>query len=253
MILNVDFCLLNFILMKLDILAFGSHPDDVELSCAGTLLKHIASGRKAGIIDLTRGELGTRGSAETRDKEAAESARIMGVAVRENLGFADGFFVNDKSHQLEIIERIRKHQPEIVLANALNDRHPDHGKAARLVADGCFLAGLSKIKSVDDHGIVQQPWRPRLILHYIQDRYIKPDILVDISDFMEKKMECIKAFRSQFYDPDSKEPETYISSKQFLDSLMQRPMELGRIIGVRYAEGFNSERLFGVNNLFDII
>lgn len=232
--------------MKLDILAFGAHPDDVEISCSGTILKQIDLGYSCGIIDLTQGELGTRGNAELRLQEAERAKEILGIKARENLGFADGFFLNDKAHQLPIVEMIRKHRPEIVLANSVHDRHPDHGKAAKLVADACFLSGLIKI----DTG--QEAWRPKAVYHYIQDEYIHPDISVDITPYFDKKVESIRAYISQFYDPDSEEPETPISGKDFLEFLKGRAMVVGRPIGAKYAEGFTAARNVGVNNLFDL-
>lgn len=235
--------------MKLDILAFGSHPDDVELSCSGTLLKHISQGKKAGIIDLTRGELGTRGNIETRKKEAGKAAKILGISVRESLGFADGFFVNDRKHQLEIIKKIRQYQPEIVLANAPSDRHPDHGRGSQLVSDACFYSGLAKIKT----GKGQKAWRPKAIYFYIQDRYLKPDFVVDVSEFMNKKLDAIAAFSSQFYNPSSKEPETPISSPYFIGFVKARAADFGRNIGVQYAEGFIAARPLGVNSFFDLL
>ena len=200
--------------MNLDLLIFAAHPDDAELGCSGTILRYIAAGKKVGIVDLTRGELGTRGTAETRDIETAESNRILGLHVRENLGMRDGFFQNDEEHQLKIIQMIRKYTPEIVFSNALHDRHPDHGKAADLVNDAVFLSGLPKIKTEID-GLEQNAFRPRLLLHYIQDRYIEPDILVDVTEFWDKKMQCIRAFKTQFFNPDSDEKETYISTPYF--------------------------------------
>lgn len=238
--------------MKLDILAFGAHPDDVELSCSGTIIKHISLGKTVGIIDLTRGELGTRGDAPTRKKEAMEAAKILGVSIRENMNFEDAFFSNTKENQLALVVKIRKYKPEIVLASAVADRHPDHGRGSQLVSDACFLAGLIKIKT-DENGTEQKPWRPRAVYHYIQDRYIKPDVVVDISDFMEQRMASIKVYKSQFYDEHSTEPDTPISSEQFMNSLNYRPEEFGRMIGVKFAEGFTAERLIGVNNLFDLI
>ena len=204
--------------MKLDILCFGAHPDDVELSCSGTILKEIASGKKVGIVDLTRGELGTRGSAEIRDAEAAKAAEILGVSVRENLGFRDGFFVNDEKHQLEVIKMIRKYQPEIVLCNAIDDRHIDHSKGSKLVSDACFLSGLRRIETVLNDE-VQNAWRPKQVYHYIQWKNIEPDFVVDISGYMGTKLESVLAYSSQFYDPNSKEPNTVIASKGFMDSL----------------------------------
>jgi bacillithiol biosynthesis deacetylase BshB1 len=238
--------------MKLDILAFGAHPDDVELGCSGTILKEVSLGKKVGIIDLTRGELGTRGSAEIRDQEASDAAKILGVSVRENLNMRDGFFVNDEKHQLEIIKMIRKYQPEIVLCNAIDDRHIDHGKGSKLVSDACFLSGLLKIETVLN-GEIQKPWRPKLVYHYIQWKNIEPDFVVDITGFTDKKIESILAYRSQFYDPNSKEPESPITSKNFLESLNYRSRDLGRLTGVEHAEGFTVERCLAVNSLGDLI
>lgn len=238
-------------MIKLDILAFGAHPDDVELGCSGTIAKEISLGKKVGIVDLTRGELGTRGSAEIRDKEAAKAAEILEVAVRENLGFRDGFFVNDEKHQLEIIKMIRKYQPEIVLCNAIQDRHIDHGKGSKLVSDACFLSGLRKIET-ELNGENQQAWRPKVVYHYIQWENIEPDFVVDVSTFMEKKIDAVMAYDSQFYNPDSKEPISPITSKNFLDSITYRAQDLGRIVGVDYAEGFTSERYLAVNSLADL-
>ncbi len=238
--------------MKLDILAFGAHPDDVELGCAGTILKEIALGKTVGIVDLTRGELGTRGSADLRDQEAAAAAKILGVSVRENLRFKDGFFVNDEAHQLEVIQMIRKYQPEIVLCNAIEDRHIDHTKGSQLVSDACFLSGLMKIETQLD-GQAQQAWRPKLVYHYIQWKDIKPDFVVDITGFTDKKVDSILAYRSQFYDPNSNEPESPITSKNFLESLNYRSRDLGRLVGVEHAEGFTVERYLAVNSLGDLI
>ena len=238
--------------MKLDILAFGAHPDDVELGCAGTILKEIAMGKTVGIVDLTRGELGTRGSADLRDQEAAAAAQILGVSVRENLRFRDGFFVNDEAHQLEVIKMIRKYQPEIVLCNAIEDRHIDHGKGSQLVSDACFLSGLMKIETKLD-GQTQQAWRPKLVYHYIQWKDIKPDFVVDITGFTDKKVDSILAYRSQFYDPNSNEPESPITSKNFLESLNYRSRDFGRLVGVDHAEGFTVERYLAVNSLGDLI
>lgn len=237
--------------MKLDILAFGAHPDDVELGCSGTILKEISLGKTVGIIDLTRGELGTRGSAEIRDQEAADAAKILGVSVRENLNMRDGFFVNDEKHQLEIIKTIRKYKPEIVLCNAIDDRHIDHGKGSKLVSDACFLSGLLKIETILD-GEVQKPWRPKLVYHYIQWKNIEPDFVVDITGFTDTKIKAILAYSSQFYDPNSKEPESPISSKNFLESLNYRSRDLGRLTGVEHAEGFTVERYLAVNSLGDL-
>jgi bacillithiol biosynthesis deacetylase BshB1 len=238
--------------MKLDILAFGAHPDDVELGCAGTILKEIALGKKVGIIDLTRGELGTRGSADLRDEEAAASAQILGVSVRENLRFRDGFFANDEAHQLGVIKMIRKYQPEIVLCNAVDDRHIDHAKGSQLVSDACFLSGLMKIETQLD-GQAQQAWRPKLVYHYIQWKDIKPDFVVDITGFTDKKTASILAYKSQFHDPNSNEPESPITSKNFLESLNYRTQDLGRLVGVEHAEGFTVERYLAVNSLGHLI
>lgn len=238
--------------MKLDILAFGAHPDDVELSCSATIAKEISLGRKVGIIDLTRGELGTRGSAELRDKEAAKAAEILGVSVRENLGFADGFFINDKKHQLEIIKMIRKYQPEIILCNAIDDRHIDHPKGSKVVSDACFLSGLLKIET-ELGGVKQEKWRPKQVYHYIQWKNIEPDFVVDVTGFMDKKIASVMAYSSQFYDPKSNEPETPITSKNFTDSVEYRARDLGRLIGVDFAEGYTTERYVAVEDLGKLI
>ncbi|SFA85331.1 bacillithiol biosynthesis deacetylase BshB1 [Flavobacterium swingsii] len=237
--------------MKLDILAFGAHPDDIELGCGATIAKEISLGKSVGIIDLTRGELGTRGSAEIRDLEAAKAAKILKVAVRENLGFRDGFFKNNEKHQLEIILMIRKYKPKIVLCNAIDDRHIDHGKGSKLVSDACFLSGLSKIETSLD-GNIQEAWRPKVVYHYIQWKNIEPDFVVDVSGFMDIKMEAIMAYDSQFYNPSSKEPESPITSKNFLDSVKYRAQDLGRLINTEYGEGFNVERYLAVNSLGDL-
>ena len=239
--------------MKLDILAIGAHPDDVELGCGATLAKEISKGKKVGIIDLTRGELGTRGTAETRDEESSESAKILGVALRTNMEFADGFFVNDKQHQMELIKMIRKYQPEIVLCNAIDDRHIDHGKASKLVSDACFLSGLLKIDTkIEDKDGWQDPWRPKHVYHYIQWKNIEPDFVVDVSGFMGKKMEAVLAYKTQFFDAKSKEPETPISSKNFTDSIAYRARDLGRLIGVEHGEGFTAERYVAVDSLYNL-
>ena len=237
--------------MKLDILAFGAHPDDVELGCGGTIAKEISLGKKVGIIDLTRGELGTRGSVEIRNQEAAAAAKILGVSVRENLDMRDGFFVNDEAHQLKIIKMIRKYQPEIVICNAIDDRHIDHGKGSQLVSDACFLSGLIKKETKID-GIKQEAWRPKLVYHYIQWKNITPDFVIDITGFNEKRVEAVLAYNSQFYNPNSNEPETPIASKNFLESLNYRAQDLGRLIGTDYAEGFTVERYLAVNSLSDL-
>lgn len=237
--------------MKLDILAIGAHPDDVELGCGGTIAKEIANGKKVGIIDLTRGELGTRGTADTRTTEAKNAAEILGVSVRENLGFADGFFVNDKQHQLEIIKIIRKYKPEIVLCNAVDDRHIDHGKGSKLVSDACFLSGLIKIETSVGREL-QNQWRPKQVYHYIQWKNLEPDFVVDVSGFMDVKMKAVLAYKTQFYDAKSKAPETPISSKNFTDSIKYRARDLGRLVGAEYAEGFTVERHVAVDSLFDL-
>jgi N-acetylglucosamine malate deacetylase 1 len=223
--------------MKIDILALGAHPDDVELSCSGVILKNIAQGKKVGIIDLTRGELGTRGTPAIRAKEAKAAAKLMGVSFRENLKMKDGFFVHDQKHLLKLIEKIREHQPEVVLANAIEDRHPDHGRAAKLVADACFLSGLVKVITTQ-RGKKQAAWRPKALYHYIQYRKLKADIAVDITAYWEEKMKSILAYSSQFYNPHSSEPATLISQKEFLDYVQTREQEYGKLIGVHYAEGF---------------
>ena len=237
--------------MKLDILAFGAHPDDVELGCGATIAKEISLGKKVGIVDLTRGELGTRGSAEIRDMEAAKAAQILGVSVREILNFRDGFFLNDELHQLEIIKMIRKYQPEIVLCNAIDDRHIDHGKGSKLVSDACFLSGLRRIETSID-GVSQTEWRPKLVYHYIQWKNIEPDFVVDVSEFMQKKIDAVMAYSSQFYDPNSKEPASPIATKNFTESVEYRAKDLGRLVFADYAEGFTVERYVAVNSLADL-
>jgi bacillithiol biosynthesis deacetylase BshB1 len=238
--------------MKLDILAFGAHPDDVELGCGATIAKEVSLGKKVGIVDLTRGELGSRGSADLRDEEAAIAAKILGISVRENLRFADGFFANDKTHQLQIIKMIRKYQPEIVLCNAVDDRHIDHPKASNLVSDACFLSGLIKIET-ELEGQQQEKWRPKQVYHYLQWKSSTPDFVVNVSDFMEVKIKAVLAYGSQFYNPRSKEPETPISSENFTDSVQYRAKDLGRLIGVEFAEGFTAERYVAVENLDKLI
>ena len=237
--------------MKLDMLAFGAHPDDVELGCGATIAKEISLGKTVGIIDLTRGELGTRGTAEIRDTEAANAAKILKVAVRENLNFRDGFFENNEKNQLEIIQIIRKYQPEIVLCNAIQDRHIDHPKGSKLVSDACFLSGLSKIET-SINGTLQKAWRPKVVYHYIQWANIEPDFVVDVSGFIAIKMDAIMAYNSQFYNPNSTEPESPITSKNFLDSVKYRAQDLGRLISTEYGEGFTVERYLVVNSLSDL-
>jgi bacillithiol biosynthesis deacetylase BshB1 len=238
--------------MKLDILAFGAHPDDIELGCSGTIAKEISLGKKVGIIDLTRGELGTRGTIEIRNAEAAKAAEILGISARENLDMRDGFFINNEEHQMKVIQMIRKYRPEIVICNAIEDRHIDHGKGSKLVSDACFLSGLRQIKT-EINGEAQEAWRPKVVYHYIQWKHIEPDFVVDITGFMDIKMESILAYSSQFYNPDSAEPESPISSKNFLNSVKYRAQDLGRIIGTEYAEGFTVERYLAVNSLGNLI
>src|ERR1700754_3025785 len=237
-------------MLKLDILVLSVHPDDAELGCSGTILKHVALGKKVGIVDLTRGELGTRGSVEIREQEAAASAKILGLAVRENLGIPDGFFENTREYQLKVIAAIRKYQPEIILTNAYYDRHPDHARSSDLVDTSAFLAGLRKVETFEG-GVLQEAWRPKHVLHFIQDNYIKPDILIDVTDYWDKKIESINAFGSQFYNPEWEgEPQTYISSPQFINVIAARASEFGKSIQVKYAEGFTSRKILGVDNLF---
>jgi N-acetylglucosamine malate deacetylase 1 len=233
--------------MKLDVLAFGVHPDDVELSCAGVLLVEKLNGKKTGIIDLTQGELGTRGTAATRKQEAANAAKILQADVRENLEMADGFFKNDEAHQRKIIVALRKYQPEIVLCNAPSDRHPDHGRSARLVADAAFFSGLKKIET-EVNGVPQEAWRPKYVFNYIQDKLLNPDFVIDISEVFDKKLEAIKAYTTQFHNTESNEPQTYISTPDFLDSVVYRHKWFGKMIGVKYAEGFITEKMTGFKN-----
>lgn len=238
--------------MKLDILAFGAHPDDVELSCGGTLLVEKLKGKKTGIIDLTQGELGTRGTAETRKSEAAAAAKILQLDIRENLSLADGFFQNDEAHQRKIIIALRKYQPEIILCNAPDDRHPDHGKAARLVADAVFLSGLRKIETTDN-GAPQAIWRPKYVFNYLQDKYLAPTFVIDITKVMDQKIESVKAYGTQFHNPELNEPQTYISTPDFMDSVLYRAKMLGKMIGVTYAEGFISNKMIGFENFDSFI
>jgi bacillithiol biosynthesis deacetylase BshB1 len=239
--------------MKLDILAIGAHPDDIELGAGGTLAKEISNGKKVGIIDLTHGELGTRGTAETRTVEAENARKILGVSVRINMGFADGFFVNDKEHQMKLIALIRKFQPEIVLCNAFDDRHIDHPKGSNLASDACFLSGLRKVKTIDELGEEQGPWRPNKVYHYIQWKNSEPDFVVDVTGFLDKKLEAVFAYETQFHKQDSEEPVTPISSTNFKDSIIYRAQDLGRLIGTDHAEGFNVERYVAVKSLYDLI
>ncbi|MCZ2480772.1 bacillithiol biosynthesis deacetylase BshB1 [Aquirufa nivalisilvae] len=238
--------------MKLDILVMAAHPDDAELACSGTIASQIQQGKKVGIVDFTRGELGTRGTPEIRIAESAASTAILGIHARENLGIRDGFFRNDEESQLKLIQVIRKYQPDIVLANALEDRHPDHGKGAQLAIDACFLSGLRKIETQDEQGNAQTAWRPKHVFHYIQDRYLTPDFVIDISAHWDVKEQSIRAFKSQFFDPNSTEPDSYISSPDFLEFIRARSMEMGHKIGVKYGEGYQSQRTMGLRG-FDAI
>jgi N-acetylglucosamine malate deacetylase 1 len=239
--------------MKLDILVFAAHPDDAELGCGGTLFSHIAQGYSAGIVDFTRGELGTRGTPEKRLQEAEAASRLFGLSARRNLNFRDGFFKHDEEHVLQLVQMLRLYQPSILLANAPHDRHPDHGRAAAMVKDAVFLSGLAKIET-EWQGAPQQAWRPRQVLHYIQDQYLEPDIVVDISNYWEKKVTAIEAYASQFYNgPDDKEPETYISGRHFLKSVEARAIDMGHKVGVDYGEGFVSDKKLGVKDLCQLV
>jgi bacillithiol biosynthesis deacetylase BshB1 len=241
--------------MKLYVLAFGVHPDDVELSCSGTLINEVKKGNAAGVIDLTQGELGTRGTIDTRNKEAADAAVIMGLAVRENLKMRDGFFKNDEEHQLKVIRAIRKYQPEVILANVLDDRHPDHGRAGHLIREAAFLSGLSKIETFDDDGKPQERWRAKQVLHYIQDRFYEPNLIVDISDVFEQRMEAVKAYATQFHvnKASLEGTQTYISTPDFQESLVARARLMGKRIGVKYGEGFMSQKSIGIRSLGDLV
>lgn len=239
-------------MIKVDFLAIGAHPDDVELGCGGTLAKLINDGKTVAIVDLTQGELGTRGTNLTRAEEAANASKILGISARENLKLKDGFLNNTEEYQMEVVKMIRKYQPEIVLANAIDDRHPDHAKAAKLVSDACFLAGLVKIET-SLNGETQKHWRPKQIFNYIQWKNVTPDFVIDISDFMEKKIEACLAYKTQFYDPNSKEPMTPIATKDFLESLTYRAQDLGRLSGVAFAEGFTTEKLIAFKNFDGIV
>ncbi|MBD78334.1 MAG: bacillithiol biosynthesis deacetylase BshB1 [Crocinitomicaceae bacterium] len=238
--------------MKLDILAFGAHPDDVELGASGSILSHIKQGKSVGVVDLTQGELGTRGSAAIRKQESEKASKILGLSSRTNLGLADGFFEESEESLLKAIEQIRRHKPEVVWCNAVEDRHPDHGRGSKLVSRACFLSGLVKIETKID-GQTQEPWRPKAVYHYIQDYYIKPDFIVDVSEHWEKRMEAVLAYSSQFYNPNSDEPESQISSKEFLKTIKGRARAFGRLIGTEYGEGFTLERPMGIQNMFDFI
>ena len=239
--------------MKLNILALGAHPDDVEMSCAGTLLAAAAAGKTIGIVDLTRGELGTRGTPATRAAEATAAGKVLGLSARENLGLPDGFFRNDREHQLPLIQAIRRYCPDVVLANAIHDRHPDHGRAADLARDACWLAGLRMIETLGDDGLPQAPWRPRNLYHYIQDQYIVPAFVVDISAHWPKKWAAIQAYKSQFFDPASEEPETYLSSQAFSQFLEARGRDVGHLIGAEFGEGFTVQRPVGVREVGELL
>ena len=239
--------------MKLDILAVAAHPDDIELGCSGTLINEIRRGKKVGIVDLTQGELGTRGTVETRYQEAADAGKIMGIVSRVNLKMRDGFFKNDEEHQLKLIQAIRTFRPEIVIGNILEDRHPDHGRAGWLTYDACFLSGLKQISTLDDNSQPQEKWRPKILLHYIQDRFYEPDIIIDVTESWEQRMEAVKAYKTQFHDPNSSEADTYLSNPDFLDAITSRARLLGKRIGVKYAEGFLSRKNIGLESLDSLI
>ena len=239
--------------MKLDVLAIGVHPDDVELGCSGTLINEVKQGKKVGIVDLTEGELGTRGTVETRYREAADAAKVIGASARENLKMRDGFFKNDEAHQLQLISILRKYKPEIVIGNILEDRHPDHGRAGNLIYDACFLSGLKQVKTADETGSEQEKWRPKYLFHYLQDRFYEPDLIVDISDVFEQRMASIKAYTTQFHNPGSNEPATYISNSGFMDAITGRARLLGKRIGVQFAEGFVSKKNIGISNLSALV
>ena len=240
-------------MIKLDVLALGAHPDDVEMSCAGTLLASMAAGKKVGIVDFTRGELGTRGTPAIRAAEAAAASKVLGIAIRENLGLPDGFFRNEREHQLPLIAAIRRYQPDVVLANAIDDRHPDHGRGAQLAIDACFLAGLRMIETFGDDGLPQAAWRPKNVYHYIQDRQLPPAFVVDITLYWAKKWEAIQAFNTQFFNPNLNEPQTYLSSQEFGRFMEARAREFGHIIGVEFGEGFTVARPVGVREVGDLL
>ena len=239
--------------MKLDLVVMAAHPDDAEMSCGGTIASAIAQGKKVGIIDFTRGELGTRGTPEIRAAESAAASNILQISARENLGFRDGFFKNDEDHQMKLIAALRRYQPDVVLANAIEDRHPDHGKGAALAVDSCFYSGLRMIQTFNFDGKPQNAWRPKAVYHYIQDRFIKPDLVVDISSFWDKKEASIRAYKSQFHDPNSTEPESYLTSPEFLDFLKARSQEMGHMIGSSYGEGYTKTKPIGIKDLFGLI
>jgi len=239
--------------MKLDLVVMAAHPDDAEMSCGGTIASAIAQGKKVGIIDFTRGELGTRGTPEIRATESAAATKILHLSARENLGFRDGFFKNDEEHQLKLIAALRRYQPDVVLANAIEDRHPDHGKGAALAVDACFYSGLRMIQTFDFDGTPQKAWRPKALYHYIQDKFIKPDLVVDIANFWDVKEASIRAYKSQFHDPNSTEPESYLTSPEFLEFLKARSQEMGHMIGAKYGEGYTKTKTIGIKDLFSLI
>ena len=239
--------------MKVDILAVGIHPDDVELSASGTLLRHAARGKTFGLLDLSRGELGTRGTPEIRALEALDSAKLMGAAFRETLDIPDGLFIPEPANWLKIIRVLRACRPDLVLCNAPDDRHPDHGRAAKMVLDACFYAGLEKVETTDNEGVVQEKWRPRAVYHYVQDKQLTPDFVVDITPYFHRKMEAIMTFRSQFYAPNDEGPQTPISGKDFLEFMEAKARVFGRPVGAQYAEGFIFSRTPGVSDLFDLL
>ena len=238
--------------MKVDILAIGAHPDDVELSCSGTIAKEISAGKKVVIIDLTKGELGTRGSEKIREIESKKAAEILKISDRKNLGLKDGFFHNSDENKIKLVRLIRFYKPKIVLCNSINDRHPDHGRASKLVVESCFLSGLKKV-STKFQDIAQQPWKPTNIYHYVQWNLEIPDFIVDISDFLDIKLKSVQCYSSQFYDPESKEPKTPISTQNFLESIKYRSANFGRIIGADHGEGFVANRKLAVASISDLI
>lgn len=239
--------------MKLDLVVLAAHPDDAEMSCGGTIASAIAQGKKVGIIDFTRGELGTRGTPEIRAAESAAASKILNISARENLGFRDGFFKNDEEHQMKLIAAIRRYQPDVVLANAIEDRHPDHGKGAALAVDACFYSGLRMIQTFDFDGTAQNAWRPKALYHYIQDRFIKPDLVIDISNYWDEKEASIRAYKSQFHDPNSTEPESYLTSPEFLEFLKARSQEMGHMIGAKFGEGYTKTKTIGIKDFFNLI
>lgn len=239
--------------MKLDLVVLAAHPDDAEMSCGGTIASAIAQGKKVGIIDFTRGELGTRGTPEIRATESAAASKILNLSARENLSFRDGFFKNDEEHQMKLIAAIRRYQPDVVLANAIEDRHPDHGKGASLAVDACFYSGLRMIQTFDVDGTPQKEWRPKALYHYIQDRFIKPDLVVDISGYWDVKEASIRAYKSQFHDPNSTEPESYLTSPEFLEFLKARSQEMGHMIGAKFGEGYTKTKIIGIKDFFSLI